>query len=472
MKLRLALLVPLLVVGLCVSDSLPVIGLYSPEFAKLCALPAYKRLALGLDILLYVVFVMPFVFTLIGLVGDFLRKVYHEGCRCLGIKPEHAVLAPAAVLWASVFWGMLVVNAHGVSLAAPVTLVEWPIKSVVAACGLPAWGLQMFLQGLRAPDRILAAYGLLLIYGGLAPLIARRFLVFMLLPPTLLPQRARVGTESRGAGPSFVPGGQTGSRPQPAATKPAQVAAPQKGRDPHAFDGLVGLDEPIAALKMALELPALYPDRVKKYGLEVDRGLLLVGPPGTGKTSLARAAARYFGCAFRSISTPQLLGSYVGQSEQNLHSVFVWARQNRPCILFFDEIDAIGRKRDGAHLNRPHDVLLDVLLQELDGFEDRTGVFVLAATNRPDVLDEALVRPGRFDRIIHIGLPDRQARLKLFDLFLRGKPGWGDFDRGCLERLADLTEGRSPAEIKSLVNEAVRRAAFENEPVRPRHFGL
>ncbi|MEW6049281.1 MAG: ATP-binding protein, partial [Bacillota bacterium] len=286
-----------------------------------------------------------------------------------------------------------------------------------------------------------------------------RFTLWAALPGATQPRLGRRTARTRAPAPA-----------PPA--EPAGETVPRRGRDRRAFDGLVGLDEPIGALKLALELPVLHPDRVKKYRLRPDRGLLLVGPPGTGKTSLARAAARYFGCAFRSVNTAHLLGPYVGQSERNLHEVFHWARQNRPCILFLDEIDAIGRRRDGSHLNRPHDVLLDILLQELDGFEDRAGVFVLAATNRADILDEALVRPGRFDRIIRIGLPDRQARLKLLEMFLRDRPGWDEFDRSSLERLADLTEGKSPAEIRNMVDRAVTLAALKDEPVQPRHLGL
>lgn len=249
---------------------------------------------------------------------------------------------------------------------------------------------------------------------------------------------------------------------------PAQTAAPDdsipqpnvavnRKRNPHAFDSLVGVDHAVAAIKDALELPLLYPDLAQKYNIKPPRGILLYGPPGTGKTSLARATAEYFACYFINVKASELAGPYVGTTEKAVKDVFAQARANRPAIIFFDEIDAIARKRDGSHMNRPSDLMLNLLLAEMDGFskEENEGIFVMAATNRPDVLDEALLRPGRFDSLIETPLPDFEARKKLFQLYLRNRP-LADDDPIDLNVLAEITEGMSPAEIEA----ACRKAAM------------
>ena len=226
-------------------------------------------------------------------------------------------------------------------------------------------------------------------------------------------------------------------------------------RNLKAFDHLIGVDSAIQFLKDTLELPLLYPDKVKKYNLSPAKGLLLYGPPGTGKTSIAMATARYLGCIFYPVKSPQLVGSYVGTSEAQIARLFAEARRNAPSIIFFDEIDSIARKRDGRHLNRPSDIALTVLLSEMDGIHSNRGVFVIGATNRLDVLDEAILRPGRFDKHIKIDLPNREARIKLFQLYLSHRPmanvvPW--------EQLADLTAGASPADIRAICEAAATKA--------------
>lgn len=237
----------------------------------------------------------------------------------------------------------------------------------------------------------------------------------------------------------------------PPAVQPAPCA--QSG-NVRAFDSLVGVEAAVEAIKDALELPLRHSQDMALYGLKPGKGILLWGPPGTGKTSVARATAEYFGCPFYVVNASELLRPAVGAAEQSLKEVFRAARANRPSVIFFDEIDAIGRKRDGQHLNRPSDLLLNLLLTEMDGFAPNDGVFVIAATNRLDVLDEALLRPGRFDRLIQIPIPDASAREKLFRLYLSGKP-LGDIDYA---ELARRSERMSPAEIAGMCSGAALKA--------------
>ncbi|BCV20358.1 ATP-binding protein [Moorella sp. Hama-1] len=237
---------------------------------------------------------------------------------------------------------------------------------------------------------------------------------------------------------------------------------PPRRPDPGAFDGLIGLDKAVDAIKTALELPLKQPEKIREYNLELPRGILLYGPPGTGKTSFARAAARYFGCSFYAVNASSLIGRYVGTSEANLRDLFAHARRHRPAVIFFDEIDAIGRRRDGSNLNRASDILLQLLLGELDGFAGREGIFIIAATNRADVLDEALVRPGRLDQKIELPLPGDRARRRLFEVYLRNRPT--ELNETDYQNLAARTAGASAADIKA----ACDRAAWAASRVRAR----
>ncbi|MBQ1222656.1 MAG: ATP-dependent zinc metalloprotease FtsH, partial [Oscillospiraceae bacterium] len=194
----------------------------------------------------------------------------------------------------------------------------------------------------------------------------------------------------------------------------------------------------------------------KKYtdlGARVPRGVLLVGPPGTGKTYLAKAVAGEAGVPFLSISGSDFVEMYVGVGASRVRDLFDQAKKNQPAIVFIDEIDAVGRQR-GAGLGGGHDEreqTLNQLLVEMDGFTVNEGVIIIAATNRPDILDSALLRPGRFDRQVYIGLPDKKARKAMLEIHARGKTFDKDVD---FDVVAKATTGFSPAELENLLNEA------------------
>lgn len=212
------------------------------------------------------------------------------------------------------------------------------------------------------------------------------------------------------------------------------------------------------------------PKKYLELGAEIPKGVLLVGPPGTGKTLLARAAAGEAGVPFFSVSASEFMEMFVGVGASRVRSLFEDARTNAPSIIFIDELDSIGRKR-GAGIGGGHDEreqTLNQILSEMDGFEKDTSVIVLAATNRPDILDPALLRPGRFDRQVVVGLPSLEERKEILRVHMRNKPIAEDVDP--LE-LAHLTPGFSGADLKNLVNEAALLAAREGERrVRKDHF--
>ncbi|RMD79476.1 MAG: ATP-dependent zinc metalloprotease FtsH [Gammaproteobacteria bacterium] len=202
------------------------------------------------------------------------------------------------------------------------------------------------------------------------------------------------------------------------------------------------------------------PEDFRRLGAEIPRGVLLVGPPGTGKTLLARALAGEAGVPFYSISGSEFIEVFVGVGASRVRHLFQAAKEHAPAIVFIDELDSVGRTR-GTGLGGGHDEreqTLNQILAEMDGFEGHEAVIVLAATNRPDVLDPALLRPGRFDRQVTLDLPDRPDRLELLRLHTRRVPLAEDVD---LERLAAGTAGFSGADIRNLVNEAAVLAARE-----------
>jgi cell division protease FtsH len=212
------------------------------------------------------------------------------------------------------------------------------------------------------------------------------------------------------------------------------------------------------------------PEQFRKLGAEVPRGILLMGAPGTGKTLLARALAGEAGVPFFSISGSEFIEVFVGVGASRVRNLFNAAKQNAPSIVFIDELDSVGRTR-GTGLGGGHDEreqTLNQILAELDGFTGRENVIVLAATNRPDVLDPALLRPGRFDRHVTLDLPDRNDRIALLNLHTRKVPLASDVD---LKKIAAGTPGFSGADIKNLVNESAMLAArYKREQVTMADF--
>ncbi len=227
------------------------------------------------------------------------------------------------------------------------------------------------------------------------------------------------------------------------------------------FDDVAGVDEAKEELREIVEF-LKYPEKFAALGARIPRGVLLVGPPGTGKTLLSRAVAGEAGVPFFSISGSEFVEMFVGVGASRVRDLFDQAKRNAPCIVFIDEIDAVGRQR-GAGLGGSHDEreqTLNQILVEMDGFDSSTNVIVLAATNRPDVLDPALLRPGRFDRQVVLDRPDLHGRLAILKVHTRGKPLESDVD---LEDLARQTPGFSGADLENLVNEAAILAARRNK---------
>jgi cell division protease FtsH len=200
----------------------------------------------------------------------------------------------------------------------------------------------------------------------------------------------------------------------------------------------------------------------KEIGAEMPKGILLEGPPGTGKTLLAKAIATETNSTFITISGSEFVELFVGMGASRVRDLFESARENRPSIIFIDEIDAVGRQR-GAGINMANDEreqTLNQLLYEMDGFNNNEDVVVLAATNRRDVLDQALLRPGRFDRIIRVPVPDKYSREKILDFYIKDKKTDKQFD---IKAIAELTDGFSGAQLKNLINEAAILSARNNQ---------
>ncbi|MFX1538119.1 MAG: CDC48 family AAA ATPase [Promethearchaeota archaeon] len=222
-----------------------------------------------------------------------------------------------------------------------------------------------------------------------------------------------------------------------------------------AWDDIGGLSEAKQELKEAVEWPLLYRNHYKHFNANPPSGILLYGPPGTGKTLIAKAVANESEANFISVKGPEFLSKWVGESEKAVRETLRKARSAAPCVVFFDEFDAIAPARGGLGDSRVTERVISQLLTELDGLEQLRGVVVIAATNRPDLIDPALLRPGRFDRLIEIGAPDQEARSEIFKIHTRNRPLAEDVN---LENLAKKTENMTGADIAAICNQAVMYA--------------
>jgi transitional endoplasmic reticulum ATPase len=216
-----------------------------------------------------------------------------------------------------------------------------------------------------------------------------------------------------------------------------------------------GLDEVKQQLIESIEWPLRHKDLFDHIKADNVKGILLYGPPGTGKTLLAKAVATESEVNFISVKGPEFLSKWVGESEKAVRETFRKARMAAPCIIFFDEIDAIAPTRGRGGDSHVTERVISQILTELDGMVRLKDIKVIAATNRPDILDSALLRTGRFDRLIYIPPPDKDARLEIFKVHIKGKPLAKDVD---LEKLADLTKNYTGADIAGVVNEAAMLA--------------
>src|SRR6266436_6425050 len=227
------------------------------------------------------------------------------------------------------------------------------------------------------------------------------------------------------------------------------------------FADIAGVEEAKQELQEVVEF-LKYPEKFAALGARIPKGVLLVGPPGTGKTLLAKAVAGEAGVPFFSISGSEFVEMFVGVGASRVRDLFDQAKRNAPCIVFVDEIDAVGRQR-GAGLGGSHDEreqTLNQILVEMDGFDSNTNVIVIAATNRPDVLDPALLRPGRFDRQVVLPAPDINGRKAILEVHAKGKP----FDKTVdLNVIGKVTPGFSGADLANLINEGAILAARRNK---------
>ncbi|MDP8922121.1 MAG: ATP-dependent zinc metalloprotease FtsH [Chloroflexota bacterium] len=291
------------------------------------------------------------------------------------------------------------------------------------------------------------------------PLLVALLLVAMGLTTLYLVLSGRRGSARPSDPPVAGHGGRTPVRP----TRIGLVAE----RPPTRFSDVAGADEAKEELAEIVEF-LREPEKFMAVGARIPRGVLLVGPPGNGKTLLARAVAGEAGVPFLRASGSDFVEMYVGVGASRVRDLFKAAREHGRSIVFLDEIDAVGRKRGGpsGHAHEEREQTLNQLLVEMDGFDPRSRVIVLAATNRPDVLDPALLRPGRFDRQVRLDLPDAAARRQILALHARGKPLAEGVD---LEALVPQTTGLSGADLENLLNEAAILCARDNRTALQMH---
>jgi len=274
-----------------------------------------------------------------------------------------------------------------------------------------------------------------------------------------------LGVHRRAADP-FSAEDDEGRLRQPAGELPPGMPEYDVERPSISFDQVGGMDSVKEEIRMKIILPLEHPELFQAYGKQVGGGILMYGPPGCGKTFLARATAGQVKAGFLAVGISDVLDMWIGNSEKNLHELFEQARRNKPCVVFFDEVDALGASRaDMRHSGGRH--LINQFLAELDGVESSNeGLLILAATNAPWHLDNAFRRPGRFDRILFVPPPDREARSAILRLMLAGKPADGlDF-----EAVAKKTDHFSGADLKAVVDTAVEaklRDAMKSGKLEP-----
>ena len=236
------------------------------------------------------------------------------------------------------------------------------------------------------------------------------------------------------------------------------------------WNDIGGLEKIKQELKEAVYWPLKHPGLFKKMGIRAIRGILMYGPPGTGKTLLAKAVANESEANFILVKGPELLNKFVGESEKGVKKVFERARQVSPCIIFFDEIDALAPRRGLDIGNQVTERVVNTLLSEMDGLEELNDVVIIAASNRPDILDPALLRPGRFDRLLLTPPPDKKGRLEIFKIHIKNMPLANDVN---IEELAEKTEGYVGADVEALCNEAgllALRDDIKANEIRKKHF--
>ena len=234
---------------------------------------------------------------------------------------------------------------------------------------------------------------------------------------------------------------------RPSALREVQVQIPDVN-----WDDVGGLDELKDELREAVEWPVKHKEAYDYVDVEAPKGVLLHGPPGTGKTLIAKALAKMTESNFISIKGPELLSKWVGESEKGVREIFRKARQAAPCIIFLDEVDALVPKRgSGSSDSHVTENIVSQILTEIDGLEELHNVLIIGATNRLDIVDEALLRPGRFDRIIEVGNPDSKGRKHIFEIHTKKKPLANDVD---IKKLVEITDGFSGAEIAAIANRA------------------
>ncbi len=246
--------------------------------------------------------------------------------------------------------------------------------------------------------------------------------------------------------------------------KPEQQPT-ENGKSEISYDDIGGLDEILRQIREMVELPFTCPEVFEKVGIEPPKGLLLHGPPGAGKTLIAKAIASHTGAYYASIRGPEIVSKYAGESEGNLRKIFSEAEENSPSIIFIDEIDSIATRRDSDDARELGKRLVGQLLTLMDGLQKRDKVIVIAATNRPNSLDPALRRPGRFDREIEIPVPNLEGRREILEIYMRRMPLSDDVD---IDEIAKLTPGYTGADLATLCKEAAIESINKYLPDDPR----